>query len=208
MAVTTLSASTAWGAPRTPSPSAQRILDAARRCIQRVGAADTSLSGIADEAGLNRRTVYRHFENLEEIFSAVGLLAAQDFQHRLDEATRGLEHPVDLVVESLAFAIEEVPRDPLLHVLVASGRVQTYGQIVFSPAVMDYCRQAVVEGKVDWAKWGYDDEALDDLVMVMQRMLQSFLVIPDTTVTSAELRAFLRRWLGPSLIARGTQPQD
>lgn len=189
--------------PETQDEGGRRIIEAAARCVDRLGAEHTTLSAVAEESGVSRRTIYRYFDGLEDLFAAVGRSAMDDFQKRLDEATASIKDVVTLVVESLAFAIEEVPRDPLIHLLVASGHMKTYGQIVMSPLVIDYCRRVVVEGKADWAALGYDEAALNDLVVFMQRILQSFLSAPEPRLEAAELRSFLRRWLGPSVLARG-----
>jgi len=47
----------------------ERILDAAVTCVGRAGFAHTSLDAIAEEAGVGRATVYRHFpEGKEQLF--------------------------------------------------------------------------------------------------------------------------------------------
>ena len=48
----------------------QRIVDAAVRLHTTVGPARTTISGIAEEAGVTRLTVYRHFPDAEALFSA------------------------------------------------------------------------------------------------------------------------------------------
>lgn len=194
--------------PETQDEGGRRILEATARCVKRLGAAQTTLSAVAEESGISRRTIYRYFDGIEDLFAAVGRGAMDDFQVRLDAATDGLTDVVTLVVESLAFAIEEVPRDPLLHLLVAAGHVKTFGEIVMSPLVVDYCRRVVVESKADWAVLGYDEAALNDLVVFMQRILQSFLAAPEPALAPHELRAFLRRWLGPAVLARGQWRPD
>jgi AcrR family transcriptional regulator len=48
----------------------QRITEAAMRLHGSVGPARTTIKGIADEAGVQRATVYRHFPSEEAIFAA------------------------------------------------------------------------------------------------------------------------------------------
>lgn len=48
----------------------QRITEAAVRLHTSVGPANTTVSGVADEAGVTRLTVYRHFEDLDALFVA------------------------------------------------------------------------------------------------------------------------------------------
>lgn len=48
----------------------QRIVDAAIELHATVGPARTSVKGVADRAGVQRRTVYRHFSTQDELFRA------------------------------------------------------------------------------------------------------------------------------------------
>ena len=48
----------------------QRITEAAIRLHTTVGPANTSISTVAEEAGVTRLTVYRHFPDLEHLFAA------------------------------------------------------------------------------------------------------------------------------------------
>jgi AcrR family transcriptional regulator len=48
----------------------QRITEAAARLHTTVGPANTSVASIAEEAGVKRLTVYRHFPDLEVLFQA------------------------------------------------------------------------------------------------------------------------------------------
>jgi AcrR family transcriptional regulator len=49
----------------------ERVLDAARRCIARVGVAKTTVDDVAREAGLSRATVYRLFSGKPELLVAL-----------------------------------------------------------------------------------------------------------------------------------------
>lgn len=48
----------------------QRIVDAAVELHTTVGPANTTISAIAEQAGVTRLTVYRHFPDLESLFAA------------------------------------------------------------------------------------------------------------------------------------------
>jgi AcrR family transcriptional regulator len=53
------------------SPQASRVLDAALTCIERVGLAKTTLDDVAREAGCARATVYRCFDNKQQLLVAL-----------------------------------------------------------------------------------------------------------------------------------------
>lgn len=48
----------------------QQITEAAVRLHTTIGPAGTSITAIADEAGVTRLTVYRHFEDMDALFAA------------------------------------------------------------------------------------------------------------------------------------------
>lgn len=50
----------------------QRIVDATVRLHTTVGPASTTIAGVAEEAGVTRLTVYRHFPDIESLFVACG----------------------------------------------------------------------------------------------------------------------------------------
>lgn len=54
----------------------QRIVEAAMRLHTTVGPARTTVSALAEEAGVTRLTVYRHFPDQEALFAACGQLWA------------------------------------------------------------------------------------------------------------------------------------
>ena len=47
----------------------EKILDAARTCLERFGVRRTTLSDIAREAGLSRPTVYRHWPDIDSLLA-------------------------------------------------------------------------------------------------------------------------------------------
>ena len=55
---------------------------------------------------------------------------------------------------------------------------------------------------MDWSEIGVDDEELEGLAEILMRLFVSFLQYPAEPPRSEdELRALVRRWLGPALNA-------
>ena len=185
-----------WGGspPVDEADARRRIVLATAECVRRLGAPATTMQVVADELGITRRTMYRYHPTVEDLFAAVGRAALLDFRTRVDEATAGIRDAVTLVVESLAFAIEVVPEEPLLHLLVDVGRPDLYGAQMVSPDIVALCREAVLEGRLDWAVLGYDRAALDVNLMTL------------AALRGDALREWLRRWLAPAILARGQAP--
>lgn len=84
----------------TSSP--ERILRAAEECFARYGFQKTSMEDIAREAGLSRRSVYRHFPDKSALFNQVATGRTRVF---LDEIVRRTAE-----LEGLSAQIEEVAR--------------------------------------------------------------------------------------------------
>lgn len=77
-----------------------RILEAAESCFSRFGYQKTSMEDIAREAGISRRSVYRHFPDKAILFSTVREARARVY---LDEIVRQTA-----LVSGLSAQIEEV----------------------------------------------------------------------------------------------------
>lgn len=62
-----------------PSPTADRIVDAAEECLRRFGLQRASMAAIAAQAGVSRGTVYLHFAHRQALVDAVLERAAARF---------------------------------------------------------------------------------------------------------------------------------
>jgi len=80
----------------------ERILEAAEECFARYGFQKTSMEDIAREAGLSRRSVYRHFPDKSALFNEVATGRTRIF---LDEILRSTAK-----LTGLSAQIEEVAR--------------------------------------------------------------------------------------------------
>lgn len=88
--------------PGNRMPTAARILAAGEVCFARYGFQKTSMEDIAREAGLSRRSVYRHFPDKAALFNEVAASRARMF---LDEIMRRTAE-----LDGLSAQIEEVAR--------------------------------------------------------------------------------------------------
>jgi hypothetical protein len=105
------------------------------------------------------------------------------------------------VVEGIAYTHEQIHRRPDLALLLGSGRGPT--REITSPSSLALGRSILERLPIDWPAAGYDDATLDELVELMLRTLQSFVVDPGTPPrTPDQLRRYLRRWIGPAVAAR------
>ena len=121
------------GIPPTDDAEARkRIIDAALRLVDRRGAAQTTVSDIADALGITRRTVYRYFAGTEELFTAVAEVALGSFVAQIDQLVADLDVTSQLV-EVVAHIIERLPHEPQLVLLLANDRSNTFSRTMLSP---------------------------------------------------------------------------
>lgn len=89
------------------------VLNAAKACYLRLGVAKTTAADIAAEAGISRATVYRRFPSHEEIFIAVLERDSIEIGAVCSERLKGIDDPIDYIVEGMLTVLDEIPRRPL-----------------------------------------------------------------------------------------------
>jgi AcrR family transcriptional regulator len=184
--------------PRTEDEARRRIVDAATACLDRVGLAKTSLSDIAAEAGVTRQTVYRYFPRLPDILSAVAIAGVEAFAARMERHLATFGSPAEVAVESVLFSLHAVPGEPHLGLLLEAGEGDIFTGAVTSPQSFALGARILRNVPVDWAGAGVStDEDFQGLAEILMRLFLSFLRYPS--YSDDELRAFVRRWLGPAL---------
>jgi AcrR family transcriptional regulator len=188
------------GAPPADDAEARkRIIDATLRMVDDRGAADATLSDVADSLGITRRTVYRYFAGTEELFTAVAEIALNGFVAQVEAITADMDASAQLI-EVVAYIVERLPHEPKLELLLANDRSNAFSRNMLNPDVIARCRLILQHTHVDWAALGYDDHKIDELVEFLLRNIQSMVIAPsDPPRSREELRAYLHRWIGPAL---------
>ena len=184
--------------PADDDEARKRIIDATLRIVDGRGAAQTTVSDVADALGITRRTVYRYFASTEELFTAVADIALQGFIAQVEKITADMDVAGQLV-EVVAYIIERLPREPQLTLLLANDRSNSFSRAMLAPNAIARCREILQHTHIKWANLGYDDATIDELVEFLLRTIQSMVIAPpEPPRSSAELRAYLRRWIGPA----------
>ena len=185
--------------PADDAEAGKRIIDAALQLVDQRGAAQTTVSDIADALGITRRTVYRYFAGTEELFAAVAEVALGSFVAQIDRLVADLDVAGQLV-EVVAHIIERLPHEPQLVLLLANDRSNVFSRGMLTPDVIVRCRAILRHAQIDWAQLGFDDDTIDELIELLLRIIQSMVIAPpDPPRSGAELRAYLHRWVGPAL---------
>ncbi|WP_112227541.1 TetR/AcrR family transcriptional regulator [Lentzea atacamensis] len=187
--------------PGTEHEARRRIVKAATACIDRAGLAKTSLSDVAQEAGVTRQTVYRYFPRLTDVLSAVAIAGAEEFAGRMEQHLAAFTSATEVAVESVVFGVRTVPREPYLGLLLQAGEGDFFTDAVTSAQWFALGARILRNVPVDWASAGVTtDDDFAGLAEVLMRLFLSFLQHPSApTVTDDQLRTLVRRWIGPAL---------
>ena len=181
--------------PASDEEAIARILGAAGKAIEDHGT-DFSISDVARTVGVTRQTVYRYFPSTEALLVAAAVHAVDGFLGRLTAHMAGITDPVEAVTEAVATALEWLPREKYIGLLMVPGGT-SHVESVTSDVAQRFARDMVGRLDVDWAAAGFRDADLDDLAEHLLRVIQSFVLDPGRPPRRGEvLRAYLRRWVG------------
>ena len=186
--------------PPTEDDARQRIIAATSSCVEQFGPAKTTLSDVANELGVTRQTVYRYYANLGELLSAVAESGLQDFVERMERHLSGFTTPADVAIESVVWAVQAIPQERLIGALFQAGETEIFSRETTSAMAVSVGADILRRVPVDWSQIGVQDAELESLAEILMRLFVSFLQYPAEPPRSVdELRALVRRWLGPAL---------
>ncbi len=189
--------------PRTEDEARRRIVGAAATCVEKFGPAKTTLSDVANELGVTRQTVYRYYTNLAELLGAVAQAGLEDFVDRMQRHLSTFSTPSEAAIESVVFAVRAIPQEPHIGALFQAGEIDVFSRDVTSSMAVAVGAGILRRIPVDWSEIGVEDDELEGLAEILMRLFVSFLQHPaDPPRSDDELRALVRRWLGPALTDR------
>jgi AcrR family transcriptional regulator len=186
-----------WGGdpPASDEEAIDRILAATRSCIDGNGSA-TSITDVADHLNVTRQTIYRYFASTDDLLRATAIDAAGEFMDRLASKVAHIQDAGSVVVEIVAYALEQLPSEPYLGLLLTSERAGTFAQGVTSATAVAFGRSLFQRVNIDWEAAGIPRELFDEFVEHVLRTVQSLILDPgDPPRTGRALRQYLSRWL-------------
>ena len=196
--------------PVDKEDATRRILAATRACIDREGR-PVGIAEVAREIGVTRATVYRYFPTTEALLVAVATGAIGNFLARVGAHLADLAlAPAEMVVECVAFTLEELPNEPYLGLLYGPDTriVGVFNHDFTSPTSIARGRLIIDHLPVDWEAEGLDESALNEFVEFLLRIIQSLMIDPGTPPRrGTELRIYLNRWLGPAVRSQLRSPE-
>jgi AcrR family transcriptional regulator len=100
--------------PKTELEAKTRLCQAALDCIKRLGFDKTSMSDIAQEAGISRPTLYKHYKNKLDIFFAGIDWVAFSFTQSVVKHASQFHSFEERVTETIIYVVSELPKHPYL----------------------------------------------------------------------------------------------
>jgi AcrR family transcriptional regulator len=192
-----------WGGepPASDDEARRRILDATLVCLDEQGTA-VGIADVARRLGVTRPTVYRYYAGTEELLLAAVVDTTQGLMDRVWAGFPELSAPDEVVVEAVARLLEQLPEERYLWLMLTGGRSRLFARGVSSPMSLGLGRSIMARTAVDWHALGLGDDDVAELTELLMRVVQSFMLDPGSPRRGpAETRAFLSRWLAPSVRA-------
>jgi AcrR family transcriptional regulator len=118
---------------RTPTrlPRSQRIeqlrddiLDKAIRLFARQGYPDTDLQVLADQVGVGKGTLYRHFGNKQALFLAAADRVMRSLRRHVDDRIAGVDEPLERITAAIRAYLEYFHEHPEAVEMLIQERAQ------------------------------------------------------------------------------------
>ncbi|OBF68812.1 TetR family transcriptional regulator [Mycobacterium sp. 852002-51971_SCH5477799-a] len=190
-----------WGGdvPTSDQEAVARIIAAARSSIDEHGER-ISLADVARALNVTRQTVYHYFRSTDELLQATATDATEDFMDQLATSLSGIIDPAAAIIEGIALTLERLPKDPYIGLMLRSPRNAAVAEQVTlaNDTARMFGRFILDRLDVNWST--FPPSAIEDVLQIVLRTLQSFIMSPHTT-GSSELRRLLGVWIGPAVSA-------
>ncbi len=160
------------------SDEKQTIIDAAVRCFERFGPHRTSMSDIADEAGISRRTLYRVFDDrqalVEQLLFQRLMALGASVRDRLESYTDVEE----ALIDGSAYSVEVGESDTLFIDVVTHEHDRSIERFLVSDprlrrAIADVWKPVLSAGRAAGrVRPDLTDERIVELIMSVQSIAQ------------------------------------
>jgi AcrR family transcriptional regulator len=180
-----------------------RLISAALDCFATFGVRKTSLTDVADRAGVSRATAYRVFGDKNGLVRGVAEVEVSTFLRRLDDAVPWAAPLADALTEAITFTLDYLNHHAVLQRLIAKEPDQLTDLVMTRPgesSLIEVLLPAVVERFVR-THHEVLRVPLDQAAEWLLRMAISLLLTPSTTLPDPRAVADL---LVAGLVTPGT----
>jgi AcrR family transcriptional regulator len=105
------------------------VLDAVEMCVERFGAAKTTMETVASLAGVSRGFVYKHFKSRDGVILAMLVRRAERFNDRARAFIEAQPDITESLVQGIELGVRLAYRDPYFGLLVGSATTDPENQI-------------------------------------------------------------------------------
>jgi len=187
----------AWNGQGPPADPRERIIDAASRCLAALGVERTSLTSIAQTAGVSRQTIYKYFATKEDIVVKALELEAARASERIMTMAKNNTTAADYVVELGVAAFREFTSNPAISPVLAVIGHAGQTDRVLGPEAIAIARH-FLEPVLGYAPAKAAE--LDEMTETFIRFHLSLLEFASPITESEDvLRGYLHRVLVPAL---------
>jgi AcrR family transcriptional regulator len=181
-----------------------RLLDATERCLRRDGIRRTTVAAVAEEAGVSRAWLYRHFPDKPSLVGAALVRLDESYWTAARERVGAVEGLAAQVAEAVVMAREIQPQQLLLQLRdqepEAFAAVLGTGVRQVVPGLAHFWH-AFLTRAVDRGEVRADLDVARAAEWVL-RLVLSIVTVPGEAVDAddpASVRAFLQEFLVPGL---------
>ncbi|MEW6269770.1 MAG: helix-turn-helix domain-containing protein [Thermodesulfobacteriota bacterium] len=206
-------ASSAPSVSRAATSTAERIVDAAERCMRRLGVARFSMADVAAAAGLSRGSVYVHFPDRDALVRAALARAAERFVRDSEQAVRARRTLAAQIGEAAVYIRRRLRDEPAAPGLageqdtVLATLLTAHLEGVVASWVdfwQPYLAAAAARGEI---RGGLDRREAAEWIV---RIMLSLVVMPSAVVDLDDLdavRGYVSRYIVQGLAPRASAVQ-
>jgi AcrR family transcriptional regulator len=180
-----------------------RILDTAEAIYSQPDGLGTTMEDIAKAAGLGRATLYRHFNNRDELLLAVMAREANLIAAKVERKIRHIDTPGEHIIEGMVRAMREMKKSNLFRNVLTAETGSVVNRLIFTSdrmvnigleIMLPVVQRAHETGKLK------TDMEFELLVEWILRMLSSVLTVPSEQLkTEGDIRYMLQKTMLPVL---------
>ena len=192
----------AWNGaiPKDDDEARDRIIQAAKICIERVGVSGANISYVAKEIGVTRQTVYRLFASSGNLIQTVAKQTTGVTLTKMVAQVNKFATFQERVVEAIIYLKRAIIRDNFLGSFFSTNTSNSVSVVdSFTPESLEFSFQ-MLKMLYPYSSQHIDEARFRQLAEHIQRVLFALILAPSpSTTTDKALRNYLHNWLTPAI---------
>jgi len=202
--MTTNSLAVRWGDGRRADTdfAREQILDAAWRCYEANTVYKTSMEHIAREAKVSRTTVYRYFENRDEVLTGVVMRALHQLIDQIRNDVVETYNFGEFVVEALVRGVKAVPKSAVFSLMLQEQSTVISRVYIASPKTLSILIDFFSDRFELAKRAGELRDGVELLPMIdwLIHAVSAYMLAPTSMQSADDWRKMLRMFLVPALV--------